>query len=144
MQFTTSTILAAILSLSAFVAPSLADSVSVSFDTIYDDAGASLNTVACSDGAHGLVDKFPTFGSLPSFPGIGGAPAIAGWDSPNCGTCWQLTFNGKTVNILAIDVGLDGFNISEEAMNELTNGQAVELGRVTADVVQVASSVCGL
>ncbi len=139
MQFTLSAILA-VLSLAA-----VGQSVSVSWDSTYDEAGASLATVACSDGANGLLTKgFTTFGSLPHFPSIGGAPAVGGWNSAACGTCWQLTFNGKSINVLAIDVGQDGFNLSEEAMNTLTNGQAVALGRVDATATQVAASACGL
>lgn len=145
MQFFYNTILA-VLSFFALIAPSLAQaSVTVSYDNAYDDSGASLDTVACSDGSNGLLTKhFTTFGSLPSFPRVGGAAAVAGWNSPNCGTCWQLTYNGVSVNVLAIDHTDEGFNISEEAMNLLTNGQAVDLGRVTATATQVAASVCGL
>ncbi|KAI0692229.1 immunomodulatory protein [Cytidiella melzeri] len=141
MQFTLNAILAIVtLSLSA-----AAQSVSVSYDTTYDDAGASLDTVACSDGANGLITKgYSTFGSLPVFPNIGGAPAVGGWNSAACGSCWQITYDGKSINVLAIDVGRDGFNLSEEAMNELTNNQAVQLGRVNAEATQVAASVCGL
>lgn len=145
MQFFYGTILT-IFSIFAFIAPSFAQSsVTVSYDTIYDDSGASLDTVACSDGPNGLIPKgYPTIGSLPSFPRVGGAAAVAGWNSAECGTCWQLTYNNVSVNILAIDHADEGFNISEEAMNELTDGQAVFLGRVTATTVQVDASVCGL
>ncbi|KAI0093817.1 Cerato-platanin [Irpex rosettiformis] len=139
MQFTFSAILA-VLSIAA-----VGQSVSVSWDNTYDDAGASLSSVACSDGSNGLMMKgFSTFGSLPNFPRIGGAPAVGGWDSAACGTCWQLTYNGKSINVLAVDVGRDGFNLSQEAMDELTNGQAVQLGRVDASVNQVDASACGL
>ena len=78
------------------IASALADPVS--FDNIYDNSSGSLATVACSDGPNGLLSRFPTFGSLPSFPNIGGAQAVAGHGSPNCGSCWQLTFNGKSIN----------------------------------------------
>ncbi|KAI0093823.1 eliciting plant response-like protein [Irpex rosettiformis] len=139
MQFTFSAILA-VLSLAA-----VGQSVSVSWDTVYDNAGGSLATVACSDGTNGLLTKgFTTFSSLPNFPRIGGAPAVGGWNSAACGTCWKLTFNGKSINVLAVDVGQDGFNLSQEAMNELTNGQAIQLGRVNANATQVAASACGL
>ena len=46
--------------------------------------------------------------------------------------------------MLAIDHAGSGFNIALEAMNKLTNGQAVQLGVVQATVNQVAASVCGL
>ena len=106
------------------------------------DCGGSATI--CATDPHGLVNRFPTFGSLPNFPHIGGAPAVEGWDSAACGTCWQITYNGQSINVLAIDVGRDGFNLSEEAMNDLTNGQAAQLGRVDASATQVAPSVCGL
>ncbi|KAJ4475594.1 Cerato-platanin [Lentinula aciculospora] len=120
------------------------------YDTAYDDASASLSTVACSDGANGLLTKgYPTFGSLPSFPNIGAFGAIEGWNSANCGTCWQVTysFNGvsTTLNVLAIDHAGEGLiNVSEEAMNTLTNGNAVAFGAVTVSSVEVDASACGM
>ncbi|CAL1716484.1 unnamed protein product [Somion occarium] len=85
-----------------FVVPAaLAATVSVSYDQVYDQSSNSLATVACSDGSNGLLTKgFTTFGSLPSFPNIGGAPAVGGWNSPACGTCWRLAFNGTSINRL--------------------------------------------
>ena len=132
-----------------FIAAAHAATVTVSYDTTYDDASTSLNEVSCSDGPYGLEPRFSTFGSLPNFPYIGGAQAVAGWGSPNCGTCWQLTYTNpsgiaKSINVLAIDHAASGFNIAEAAMNDLTDGQAVFLGRVNAESTQVAASVCGL
>jgi Cerato-platanin len=80
---------------------------------------------------------------------IGGAAAIKSWNSPNCGTCWQLTYTndkGKStsINLLAVDVSDDGFNVSLEAMNALTNNLATELGRIDVQSVQVDASTCGL
>ena len=116
----------------------------VSFDQTYDQASNSLAIVACSNGANGLLTKgFTTFGSLPTFPNIGGSFAVAGFNSPNCGTCWNLSFNGTSINVLAIDHSV-GFNIALEALNTLTNGNAVQLGRITATATQVAASACGL
>ena len=59
-----------------------------------------------------------------------------------CGTCLQLTYNGKSINVLAIDHAGAGANIALEAMNVLTNNQAEFLGRVEADVVQLDISAC--
>ncbi|KAJ8518237.1 hypothetical protein ONZ45_g4677 [Pleurotus djamor] len=122
----------------------LASAVTVSFDEIYDDPNGSLTSVACSDGPHGLLSKAQTFGGLPKFPFIGGAAAVSGWGSDQCGTCWSLTYNGKTINVLAVDHTDNGFNIALDAMNVLTDNQAVFLGRVDAVATKVASSVCGL
>jgi Cerato-platanin len=121
----------------------------VTYDTTYDNASGSMNSVACSNGPNGLLTRgFPTFGSLPDFPFIGGAPAVT-WNSPNCGSCWQLTYvnpqgASNSINILAIDAANPNFNIALEAMNVLTDGQANFFGSVPITAVQVASSVCGL
>jgi hypothetical protein len=50
----------------------------------------------------------------------------------------------KSINVLAVDVADDGFNISLEAMNALTNNLATELGRINVESEQVAASKCGL
>jgi hypothetical protein len=124
--------------------------LSVSYDTEYDNASQSLTTVACSNGPNGLMTRgFTTFGSLPNFPFIGGAPAVTGFDSPGCGTCWRLTYVNPqkvstSINILAIDVASPNYNIALEALNRLTNNQAMFLGRVPVTAVQVAPSACGL
>lgn len=61
-----------------------------------------------------------------------------------CGTCWQLTFEGRSVNILAIDHTDAGFNIAQAAMDRLTNNQAVQRGRIEAQAVQIDSKMCGI
>ncbi|CAI7623353.1 unnamed protein product [Penicillium pancosmium] len=122
-----------------------ATSVSVSYDPKFDVAGSSLNTVSCSDGVNGLVSRYPTFGNLPTFPRIGGAPTIAGWNSPNCGNCYSLHYKGgkvdKTIKVIAIDAAPGGFNIGKQAMNLLTNNQAEALGRVTATYTLLADNL---
>jgi len=139
-------------SLFFFALPLAALADTVAYDETYDDASTSLDVVACSDGANGIETKFgfKTFGQLPHFPLIGAAGAVAGFNSPNCGTCWQLTYtNGsgakKSINIIAVDHAAPGtFNVALAAMNTLTGGEAVELGRVNVVSTQVAASVCGL
>ncbi|TBU50579.1 Cerato-platanin-domain-containing protein [Dichomitus squalens] len=140
MQFTTLA-----LALLAAVSTTLAATVTVSYDETYDNSDGQLTTVACSDGPNGLITKgFSTFGSLPHFPNIGGAAAVAGWNSAQCGSCWQLTYNGKSINVLAIDHTDSGFNVALGALNTLTDNQGVFLGRVNATAKQVAASACGL
>ena len=77
---------------------------------------------------------FKTFGDLPGFPNIGGIPAITGWNSPSCGTCWNLTYMDNTIMVLGVDTGGSGFNIALGAMQSLTGGNAIDLGVVTATV----------
>ncbi|KAH9894066.1 Cerato-platanin [Cubamyces lactineus] len=141
MQFTSFTAL--VLTFTALLSSALA--VTVSYDQTYDNSSGDLHTVACSDGPNGMLTKgFTTFGSLPHFPNIGGAAAVAGWNSASCGTCWKLTYNGRSINVLAIDHTDAGFNIALEAMNTLTNNQAEFLGRIDAQATQVDASQCGL
>ena len=129
--------------LTALAAPILADTVS--FDTVYDDPSVSLDEVACSDGPNGLLTKgFTTFGSLPTFPNIGAAQAIAGWNSAACGSCWKISYKGKSITVTAVDHAGDGFNLAETALNTLTNGQAVALGEISATAVEVDASECGI
>lgn len=105
-----------------------------------------------------------TQGEVTRFPHIGGVAAVTSWNSPSvssptpfhrylphwltpyqkCGTCWSATYKGKTVYILAVDHAAEGVNMALSAMNELTNNQAVALGRIDAVVSQVAVSFCGL
>ncbi|CAI7621568.1 unnamed protein product [Penicillium bialowiezense] len=124
-------------------APAVAQTVSVSFDPKFDVGTSSLNTVSCSDGPNGLVTAgFTDFASLPSFPRIGGAPTVEGWNSANCGACYELHYvNGKvdeTITVLAVDSAPGGFNIGKQAMNLLTRNQADQLGRIDATFIQVA------
>jgi len=145
MKFSAVAIAAMLIPAGAF-----ATTASVSYDQTYDSKSTSLDTVACSDGSNGLLTAgYKTFGSLPKFPYIGGAEAIAGWNSANCGSCWNLTYTNtkgkaKSISVLAIDHTEDGFNIALEAMNALTGGIAEELGRISVTSKEIASSHCGL
>ncbi|KAL3439390.1 Cerato-platanin-domain-containing protein [Aspergillus tetrazonus] len=122
----------------------------LSYDTKYDVADTSLTTVACSDGDYGLITEgYTTFGSLPTFARIGGAPTIPGWNSPNCGSCYQITYTsatGQTNSIImtAIDTAPGGFNVGQQAMDLLTGDRAAELGRIDITWTQVGREQCGL
>jgi hypothetical protein len=92
-----------------------------------------------------------------------GSVDIAGYNSPQCGTCYKVTYKGKSIFILGIDHTATGLNVSYglpcaptilltplvqqiglKAMNTLTNGNAVSLGRVNAQVLKVGYAKCGL
>ena len=121
-----------------------APTLRATFDTTYDNKNGSLNSVACSNGANGLVARFPTFGDVPTFPFIGGAFDVV-WNSPNCGGCWSLTnpATSVSINFTAVDAAGVGFNIAQEAFVRLNGG---EIGQGVIDVVasKVSPSVCGL
>ncbi|KAJ9653835.1 hypothetical protein H2201_009090 [Coniosporium apollinis] len=119
---------------------------SVSYDTGYDQRTRSMTVVACSDGSNGLITRYGwnIQGDVPRFPYVGGSSTVAGWNSPNCGKCYSLQYRDRTVYILAVDHTANGFNIAKTAMDDLTNGQAYQLGRIEAQTAEVALSNCGL
>lgn len=124
---------------------SVVSAVNVGYDSTYDNAEGSLTTVACSDGENGMITKgFTTFGSLPTFPNIGAAQAVGGWNSTACGTCWQILYEQQSITVIAIDRADNGFVVSRGAMNSLTNGQAQNLGIINAQATQVDKSNCKL
>lgn len=124
------------------------NTTTLAYDPTYDNPALSLNAVACSNGPNGLETRgYTTLGSLPNYPFIGGFSNVTAWNSPQCGSCLSVTYNpnnGTTINILAVDVSLVGFTVSEAAMNSLTGNQAVALGRVDVSYVLVPQSNCGL
>ncbi|KAH9886031.1 Asp f 13-like protein [Cubamyces lactineus] len=139
MKFSTLFLAAAPLFLPAAFA------VRVAYDELYDNASQDLEALTCADGPNGLEPLgYTTLGSLPSFPNVAGAAAVTGFNSPYCGTCWQLTYNGKSINVLAVDRAGDGFVLSLEALNTLTGGQGLALDVIDAEVQQVQKSQCGL
>ncbi|KAH7911908.1 Cerato-platanin [Hygrophoropsis aurantiaca] len=134
------------LSIAALALPAVSQTTySLSYDNTYDDATLSLDDVACSDGTNGLITKgYTELGQLPTYPNVGGFVAVTGWNSAACGTCYEVTYGSETITVTAVDVALDGFNLSEEAMNTLTGNQAAFLGRVNVTAVAVDASTCGL
>lgn len=117
----------------------------VTYDTIYDNPDLSMNNVACSDGPNGLITKgYPTMGSLPSFPYVGGAGTISGWNSESCGNCYGLTYNGTTIYLTAVDYAASGFNIGLRALDRLTGGRGRQLGTINAQLSFHPRSTCGL
>jgi len=86
--------IAAALSILFLATTTFADTVS--WDGVYDQSGMSTQSVSCSTF---LANKgYTTFGTVPNFPSIGGAQAVEVFGSPNCGTCWSLTYDGMSIN----------------------------------------------
>ncbi|KAL4065184.1 Cerato-platanin [Scleroderma yunnanense] len=129
----------------AFVLPVISQTTTqtLSYDTTYT-ASESLNNLACSNGSNGLENKgYQTLGQLPDFPYVGGVYTVTGWNSPACGTCYSVMYGSTTIYILAVDVASQGFNVAQAAMDALTGGQAVQLGRINVEAAQVNVSYCG-
>lgn len=123
--------------------PAAQTSVSVQYDTTYDNSSFPISHVACSDGPNGLEGKgYNTLGQLPDFPYVGASPTIPGWDSPNCGACYNITYNAVSLYVMGIDSSTSAFVLSQAALDRLTGGQAVALGQVTAFYDSVDLSHC--
>jgi len=140
-----------ILSLLALATAALATKVQVksasgtisdpqtTYDPIYQDASESTSVLDC---AGTLINKnaaWTTFGELPRFPNIGGSDVVTGYDSAGCGTCWALSYQGNTVNVLVVDYAEEGFNIAESTFAQLA---PVSDGVIDVTAEQVAASVC--
>jgi hypothetical protein len=122
--------------------PVLDDTYKVTWDSTYDNPNGNTDSVACSNGPHGLAGTYPQFKDFPISPYIGGAFDVK-WGSPNCGKCWKL-YNKKTnksISLIAIDAAGTGFNIAKEAFIKL--GGNVGSGTLDAQAKQVPPSVCG-
>jgi len=129
----------------------LTKAYTVRYDEFYDNNLASLNSVACSNGQYGLIPYgYNTFGDIPTYPILGGAPQIQGWNSPNCGTCWSLTYTGphgapSSVTFTAINSGdQGGFVMSFAGFDLLTNGNALRFGEVEVTASPLPESACGI
>ncbi|KZV62153.1 Cerato-platanin [Peniophora sp. CONT] len=144
MQFTT---------LLPIVFAAAASAITVSWDSKYDNGDLSLFDTVCSDGPNGLIRAERTkLDQFPTFPYVGGAQYIEGWNSNLCGACYQLAYNGSSIYLTAVDSASEGFNISWYAFNHLLGGQADSYGNygsyggngsIEAEVTQIDSKYCG-
>ncbi|KAH9926175.1 Cerato-platanin, partial [Fomitopsis serialis] len=78
------------------------------------------------------------------FPYIGGSAMVSANGSTGCVTCWELSYNESSVNVLVVDYAEDGFNLAKAAMNGLTGGDAQKLGILWATAVEVDVTECGM
>ncbi|KAK6437629.1 hypothetical protein LTR95_006176 [Oleoguttula sp. CCFEE 5521] len=119
---------------------------SVSYDASKDNGTRSLAEMACADGAFGLTTRYgwQTQGDIPHFPYLGGWDGVGVFSGWGCGACLAVTYDDKTVNIVVVDRIEYGLDIAETAVDELTDGQATQIGLFDAKVKVVASSACGV
>ncbi|PGH14331.1 hypothetical protein AJ79_03153 [Helicocarpus griseus UAMH5409] len=145
MKFTVFSTLALSLSLTNLA---LSQQVmTVAFEPLYDNSQLDLLTTACSNGNNGLVTKgYNVAGDLPTFPRIGAAFAVEGWDSVNCGKCFKIKYEptGIEIPVIAVDHAGAGFNLAKAAMDELTGGRAAEIGRTDMTVTEATPADCGM
>lgn len=144
----------------------LGDPSTLSYDPVYSTGSTSTLTLACSNGANGLYTQgYETLSEIPGFPNVVASPLIAGvsssrliilrerplsscvgWNSAECGACYKLYYSGtqKSLYAVGVDVGVGQFVGSVEVLDNLTNGRAIEVGRVPISYLKVEPSFCGL
>ena len=111
-------------------------------DTLYDNSSAPINDVYC---ASALGVEYPTLGSLPTFPNVGGFIFLDN-DAPYCGSCWEVTdqTTGASVFFTAIDKSSDGFALGEQTMITLGGQAGFIEGTIQVVATQVDESNCGV
>ena len=97
-----------------------------------------MSTLACSSWA--AKNNYKTLKDVPNFPYVGGAYVAPA----NCGDCYSIfdEQTGKLIDVTVVDAAGTGFVISLAALNNVTNGNAVNLGSIQADVGSVPNSRC--
>ena len=101
------------------------------YNQAYDNPSETLYNVACSE----LVTIYPTFGRVPLFPNIGGAPNTT-FNSRNCGAIWKITnkATGVWIHFMGIDSSR-GFDLSLKAFVEIGGSTATGCVEVEAEIV---------
>ena len=109
----------------------------VTWNGIYDNPNQTFTVIACAEWA--AANNYTTFKDVPSFPYIGGAYVVSGYNSPGCGTRYSILDQqtNVTVEVTVVDAALQGFVVSLEALNKLTNDNAQDLGSIQAVVTKI-------
>jgi hypothetical protein len=63
------------------------------------------------------------------------------WNSPNCGSCWEIPYRGKSIFVTAIDLcGTDGrgdngthFDLSMDAFREIFGDDGISKGILVSE-----------
>ncbi|KAF8511281.1 Cerato-platanin [Hysterangium stoloniferum] len=116
--------------------------VRITYNPVYDNGTFPVNATSCA-GAKG-VSKFTTFDSIPSFARIAAANVVSGINKEYCGSCWAVLSEGNIIYVTVVDRASAGWTISEAALNDLTNGEAAEVGVIEGTVQEVRAKYCGL
>ena len=113
----------------------------VTWSGAYGDPTLPLSGLACSQWA--AENGYETLADVPGYPAVGGIVAVNGTNTANCGQCYLVLNEQEPYSTIfvAVDAAGAGIVTSLAAMNTLTNGQAEELGSITA-FVTAGHSTC--
>ena len=119
---------------------SAASAVNVRYGKLYTHWYESPSEVDCFRRIGSPLHGLTYFHDVKTWPFIGGSDTV-NLIGVGCGSCWQISYEGKTVNITAVDSTKDGFKISGKAMDALTNDKKAILD---ATATKIDKSYCGL
>ncbi|KAK1255504.1 hypothetical protein MKX08_009499 [Trichoderma sp. CBMAI-0020] len=132
-----------ICQVAAIISLASAETVSVTFNSLYDDPSRPLSEVACWRKDTGFMPNLDWKIQKDALDFIG-IDAIRGSSHAQCFSCWKLEYGDKHVSLFAIDSADSGFVLSLNAMQSLTGGQARELAHIDVEATQVDASNCGI
>lgn len=145
--------LSAVAAVLGLATPVFSQTYTLLYDTLYDGTQTQfLHNVACSTGPNGLITYgYNTMGEIPTYPNLGGAPQVEGYNSIYCGSCWDLTYTdsrgeSSSVTYTAVNSGngADGYSMSFAGMDSFTNGNAEVFGIVSITASELPRSACGM
>ncbi|KAJ2917032.1 hypothetical protein MD484_g3404, partial [Candolleomyces efflorescens] len=120
----------------------------INYDDRYCVGPTSLQTTACSTGENGLITRgFPTFGSLPTFPGIAGSQFVEGFNSTSCGACWRVSYpdTGRSVVLTLVNNAPTGFTLCTDTLLALTGFDRDNVpNSIPVQATALPDSDCGL
>ena len=120
---------------------SVASAIKVQHGSYYDHRWNRPAVCQCFDSLRSPLWGRLFFRTVPSWPYIGGSDAVKVITDVGCGSCWHISYEGKSINITAVDTAMDGFTLSGKAMDALTdNRKAV----IDATATKVDKKYCKL
>lgn len=130
---------------------SLATASTLKYESRYTlSNNQQLTSFACSDGPNGLITKTGATNvaqlrtKLRTGVYITAAPSVAGWNSVNCGQCWQLRNpkNNKTISAIAVDHAAPDLVGGEDAFRALSTSGTLKEGALTVYPAEKVHSAC--
>lgn len=81
----------------------------LTYNGIFDDINTSVKEFACWSGKPGNLIEDQGWVSLEDLPyAIAGYEGVDGPDSPLCGTCWVVEYEGRSEALIVIDSAKSG------------------------------------
>ncbi|RFU74625.1 eliciting plant response like [Trichoderma arundinaceum] len=129
--------------IAAVVAPVSAEIVTATFNALYDDPSRPLSEVSCWRKDVGFMPHLD-WKLQKDAVGFIGIDSLSRLNTANCFSCWMISYNGKTISLLAIDGSNSGVVMSLDALQSLTDGRALELDHIDVNAIEVDTSHCGI